>query len=326
MEEALSTLEKNGLVGCCCCCCCESWRGGMPPPVVGTGSMWTGGGGLRRRCGEAASAFGAGAEGGIPRCLLCASVGCVMGGPCAFVGQKIVRSTIKVPTAARDSEAMLAIGNQETPPRSSTAGVRVADATNAENVKPAVTGDTLKEDRLAAQRSKAAGATKFPNVVRGRNLAAIESVSSVMGTTGKLVPWRGWSEWEEARRLLVDSESHDEWRLGCALVAVWRARPNGSRSLPAAVDASASLRDAQMRDPGLHSVSPLEEAPLRLLYSAAIVRLVNGVVDTVILYYFFIPYLSALHYKYFLLPGPAGQVRSLSGLLGRTHGLSPPPG
>ena len=87
---------------------------------------------------------------------------------------------------------------------------------------------------------------------------------------GRYVPWATWDEWITTYRYLYSPE---ESHLTHALhtVDVWRIRGR----VPMAVDATATLRRIWRLDEG----KTLDSQTLRLQYSLAIVRFVNGVTD-----------------------------------------------
>lgn len=87
---------------------------------------------------------------------------------------------------------------------------------------------------------------------------------------GRYVPWATWDEWITTYRWLYSS---DESQLAQALhtVDVWRIRGR----VPMAVDATATLRRISRLDEG----GTLDAQTMRLQYSLAIVRFVNGVTD-----------------------------------------------
>ncbi|WPT11002.1 Pre-rRNA-processing protein las1 [Picochlorum sp. SENEW3] len=86
---------------------------------------------------------------------------------------------------------------------------------------------------------------------------------------GRLVPWMGWDEWETVGKCLYDDTALSQ---GLDIVSVWRIRGR----VPVGVDATALLRETQQAD-RLGSVS---DALIRLQYSLALVRFVNGVADS----------------------------------------------
>ncbi len=90
------------------------------------------------------------------------------------------------------------------------------------------------------------------------------------GPLGRYVPWATWDEWISTYRYLYScTESHVTHALHT--VDVWRIRGR----VPMAVDATATLRRICRLDEG----GTLDAQTLRLQYSLAIVRFVNGVTD-----------------------------------------------
>jgi len=125
---------------------------------------------------------------------------------------------------------------------------------------------------------------------------------------GRLVPWMSWDEWEEVRNLLLSADA-EAVGAGMNKVAAWRCRGR----LPLGVDATAALLDVSMKDtvqwqPGQPSGAAAaaaggegaaSELSLRLAYAMALVRFVNGVVDS----------------------GQRGQVASSVAVLANVYGL-----
>ncbi|KAI8613946.1 Las1-like-domain-containing protein [Chytriomyces sp. MP71] len=85
--------------------------------------------------------------------------------------------------------------------------------------------------------------------------------------TARIVPWATFSEWEQVRG----------WLFGQRIEGVRRVKAWASRGkVPAAVDATALFVEIAIRD----AAGVVSEHELRLMYSMAFVRFVNGVVDT----------------------------------------------
>lgn len=94
-------------------------------------------------------------------------------------------------------------------------------------------------------------------------------------STSKISAWASWAEWRAVYDQLYSSNSEGR-RVGVQRVATWRTRGR----LPVAVDSTASFVEIMLNDPGLGaSKTPRSEHELQLMYSMAVVRLVNGIVD-----------------------------------------------
>lgn len=94
----------------------------------------------------------------------------------------------------------------------------------------------------------------------------------------KLVPWLSWDEWELVRTSLF-SNSPDSIAFALDRIAAWRSRG----CLPVTVEVTASIIKIQLKDPILrpdlsNDVSEDEEI-LAMLYSMAVMRLVNGLIE-----------------------------------------------
>eukprot|EP00884_Botryococcus_braunii_P021393 jgi/Botrbrau1/7938/Bobra.9_2s0097.1 len=96
--------------------------------------------------------------------------------------------------------------------------------------------------------------------------------------SGRLVPWVSWDEWEDTRRGLLYG-TPDLQRQALQRVATWRARGR----IPLGVDMTACITETRRRDEKFTAAKGryTEMDPvLRLEYSMAIIRLVNGVADS----------------------------------------------
>ncbi|XBI19806.1 hypothetical protein VPH35_061241 [Triticum aestivum] len=98
-------------------------------------------------------------------------------------------------------------------------------------------------------------------------------------TARKLVPWSSWEEWRFVRDAIFSPYPDP----GAALrrIAAWRSRG----CLPIPVEVTAALFEIRLRDPffrnGVPSDDKLEsDEMLALLYSMAIIRLVNGFMES----------------------------------------------
>nr|GME20170.1 ribosomal biogenesis protein LAS1L-like isoform X2 [Ipomoea batatas] len=94
----------------------------------------------------------------------------------------------------------------------------------------------------------------------------------------KLVPWLTWEEWSFIGDSLFSSSPLS---VDSALrrISTWRNRG----CIPVAVDVTASIIEIQQKDPyfrdGVPKSVQLSEEMLAMLYSMAITRLVNGVIE-----------------------------------------------
>jgi hypothetical protein len=90
-----------------------------------------------------------------------------------------------------------------------------------------------------------------------------------------VVPWRDWGEWEEVRGGLMGADA------AAAARAVGRVRAWQSRGkVPHSVEATAALVEIGLARAG-EGGGGRSENEIRLMYSMALVRLVNGIVDAV---------------------------------------------
>ncbi|CAK0869989.1 unnamed protein product [Prorocentrum cordatum] len=92
----------------------------------------------------------------------------------------------------------------------------------------------------------------------------------------KVCAWATWAEWSAVHRQLA-SPLGSERGAGVRRVQTWRTRGK----LPVAVDLTGSFVEIMLNDPAQNpgTTSPRSEHELQLLYSMAVVRLVNGIVD-----------------------------------------------
>eukprot|EP00741_Cyanophora_paradoxa_P005924 tig00000949_g5742.t1 len=96
-----------------------------------------------------------------------------------------------------------------------------------------------------------------------------------------LVPWTHWGEWQLVHRSLF-SNRNDLQHSALKRIAAWMARGK----VPIAVEATAILLEAVLADPQRASahapaleVDAHDDMRLRLMYSMAVLRMVNGIVD-----------------------------------------------
>ncbi|WCJ42121.1 las1-like family protein [Euphorbia peplus] len=105
-----------------------------------------------------------------------------------------------------------------------------------------------------------------------------EKLSSPSSCGYKLVPWLNWDEWDWVR-VSVFSGSPDKVASAIKRISTWRSR----ECLPVVVDVTASLVEIQQKDPFFRKDVPSDalhsEQMLAMLYSMAILRLVNCVVE-----------------------------------------------
>ncbi|BAF29356.1 uncharacterized protein [Oryza sativa Japonica Group] len=97
-----------------------------------------------------------------------------------------------------------------------------------------------------------------------------------LSTGRKLVPWSSWAEWRHVRDGLFSASPAAALRR----IAAWRSRG----TLPVPVDVTAAFVEIRLRDPFFRSVMAVDDAleseeMLSMLYSMAIMRLVNGFVE-----------------------------------------------
>ncbi|PIA53809.1 hypothetical protein AQUCO_00900413v1 [Aquilegia coerulea] len=94
----------------------------------------------------------------------------------------------------------------------------------------------------------------------------------------KLVPWLTWDEWNFVRKNLLSS-SPDSIAAALARISAWRIRG----CIPIQIEVAANIIETQQKDPffreDLNKDVLVSEELLAMLYSTAIIRLVNGIVD-----------------------------------------------
>ncbi|GAA0147339.1 hypothetical protein LIER_07063 [Lithospermum erythrorhizon] len=107
---------------------------------------------------------------------------------------------------------------------------------------------------------------------------SMEGVDLTIQQSFKLVPWMSWDEWCFVKDALFSS-SFSEVSAAIRRVAMWRSRG----CIPVAVDVTASIIEIRQKDPFFRNVidgnAEQSEEMLSMLYSMAIMRLVNGVVE-----------------------------------------------
>lgn len=94
----------------------------------------------------------------------------------------------------------------------------------------------------------------------------------------RLVPWMSWDEWNFVHEALF-STSSESVSMALNRIIAWQGRG----CLPVSVEITATIKDIHQRDPFFTDEvledHVLSEEVLRMAYSMAIVRLLNGVVD-----------------------------------------------
>eukprot|EP00927_Polykrikos_kofoidii_P018193 TRINITY_DN18387_c0_g1_i2.p1 TRINITY_DN18387_c0_g1~~TRINITY_DN18387_c0_g1_i2.p1 ORF type:complete len:663 (+),score=130.71 TRINITY_DN18387_c0_g1_i2:112-1989(+) len=92
----------------------------------------------------------------------------------------------------------------------------------------------------------------------------------------RVATWASWAEWNAVYEQLA-SPSPAQRAVGVRRVQTWRTRGR----LPIAIDLTGSFVEIMLNDPALNptTTAPRGEHELQLMYSMAVVRLVNGVVD-----------------------------------------------
>ncbi|XP_074292453.1 uncharacterized protein LOC141619323 isoform X4 [Silene latifolia] len=109
-------------------------------------------------------------------------------------------------------------------------------------------------------------------------LLGFDDVTTNLNDNYKLVPWLNWDEWSFVKISLYSSSPHS---IAKALhrIAAWRSRG----CLPVAVEVSASFVEIQQKDPyfsgSLSNGVVDSEEMLSMLYTMAIMRLVNGIIE-----------------------------------------------
>ncbi|ONK61497.1 uncharacterized protein A4U43_C08F30520 [Asparagus officinalis] len=100
----------------------------------------------------------------------------------------------------------------------------------------------------------------------------------VLSSCYKLVPWSSWDQWHFVRESLFSS-SPDSVAKALQRISAWRCRG----CLPIPIDVTAAIVEIQQKDPffreGIPSDALNSEELLAMLYSMAIIRLVNCFVE-----------------------------------------------
>eukprot|EP00929_Paragymnodinium_shiwhaense_P065697 TRINITY_DN32912_c0_g4_i1.p1 TRINITY_DN32912_c0_g4~~TRINITY_DN32912_c0_g4_i1.p1 ORF type:complete len:629 (-),score=182.20 TRINITY_DN32912_c0_g4_i1:147-2033(-) len=94
--------------------------------------------------------------------------------------------------------------------------------------------------------------------------------------TARVCPWASWAEFRQVYDQITSKAAEDRV-LGVRRIQTWRSRGR----LPVAVDMTGSFVEIMLNDPEFNEESraPRSEHELQLLYSMAVIRLVNGLVD-----------------------------------------------
>lgn len=91
---------------------------------------------------------------------------------------------------------------------------------------------------------------------------------------GRVVPWVSWEEWSAVHRGLFAADSAQH-RAALRQIALWRCRGK----VPLAVDVTGCLTEIGIRDQDSRNSEIKTTETLRLEYSMALVRMVNGISD-----------------------------------------------
>ncbi|DBA73872.1 TPA: hypothetical protein ACH3X2_009526 [Trebouxia sp. C0005] len=91
---------------------------------------------------------------------------------------------------------------------------------------------------------------------------------------GRVVPWANWEQWSAVYRGLFADDAAQK-SVALEQLSVWRCRGK----VPLAVDVTACLTEINIRDQHSHVSTTASDEVLRLEYSMAIVRMVNGISD-----------------------------------------------
>ena len=148
----------------------------------------------------------------------------------------------------------------------------VAGGVDNPPVRPHARGEHGPGESRDAKRPRTDAAASGDPQASALRLAARLGVRSVLP---RVVPWRDWGEWEEVRSGLMGADA------AAAARAVGRVRAWQSRGkVPHSVEATAALVEIGLARAGA-ACGGRSENEMRLMYSMALVRLVNGIVDAV---------------------------------------------
>jgi len=108
------------------------------------------------------------------------------------------------------------------------------------------------------------------------NQVWLKSLRKMAANIPRFLPFVDWDEWISVKNSLFSSESR-EISTALEMVSLWRVRGK----LPLSIDSTAQLVELRLRDsPSADKRSAYHsENELKLLYSAVVVRSVNGLVD-----------------------------------------------
>mmetsp|Transcript_84005 Transcript_84005/g.166842 ORF Transcript_84005/g.166842 Transcript_84005/m.166842 type:complete len:627 (-) Transcript_84005:69-1949(-) len=92
----------------------------------------------------------------------------------------------------------------------------------------------------------------------------------------KVCRWASWAEWSNVYKQLLSQDAELRSQ-GVRRICTWRSRGR----VPVAIDLTGSYVEIMLNDPVLNPATkvPRSDSELRLMYSMAMVRLVNGIVD-----------------------------------------------
>mmetsp|Transcript_113788 Transcript_113788/g.332356 ORF Transcript_113788/g.332356 Transcript_113788/m.332356 type:complete len:622 (+) Transcript_113788:103-1968(+) len=107
-------------------------------------------------------------------------------------------------------------------------------------------------------------------------MAEVKQHRAARPTPTKISPWASWAEWKNVYNQLSSPEVIKRWR-GVQRVQTWRSRGN----VPVSVDLTACFVEIMLNDATFNpeATAPRSDYELQLMYSMAMVRLVNGIVD-----------------------------------------------
>ncbi|XP_021843352.1 pre-rRNA-processing protein las1 isoform X2 [Spinacia oleracea] len=110
------------------------------------------------------------------------------------------------------------------------------------------------------------------------SLLELQETNSNLAENQKLVPWLNWEEWDFVR-LSLFSSSPQSIAKALRRIAAWRCRG----CLPVVIEVSASIVEIQQKDhhfsEGFSNGASESEEVLAMLYTMAIMRLVNAVIE-----------------------------------------------
>ena len=131
-------------------------------------------------------------------------------------------------------------------------------------------GEPADSSGAPPRKRAAAAAEAGESPAPAPRLAPRRGVRSVLP---RVVPWRDWAEWDAVRAGLLGADAREAAR-AIGRVRAWQSRGR----VPHSVEATAALVEIGLARAAAGGRS---ENEVRLMYSMAIVRLVNGIVDAV---------------------------------------------